>query len=109
MSFDVAHSIEGAVAPSGRVKTVIVDYPAKISPVYWVAAKRLFGEIVSPVASGWFNECGCCVFESVQNWEYIKLFFERDGKEAKVFQWQPLEKNFVARSLDWFLVQGRRV
>jgi hypothetical protein len=33
----------------------------------------------------------------------LRPFYDRSGSESNVFEWQPLDKNFVRRDLDWFL------
>jgi hypothetical protein len=105
MSFDVAHKIQGAKIPQGRTLAMVVDYPLSTCPVFFAQARRYFGPLISPF--GGREKAGVCLFQNPANWVHIKPFFERDGDEANVFQWQPLEQNFVARSLDWFLVPGR--
>lgn len=34
--------------------------------------------------------------------EQLSYFFARAGTEANVFQWQPIERNFVRRDRHWF-------
>jgi hypothetical protein len=34
--------------------------------------------------------------------QMLAPFYDRAGSEANVFQWQPIEKNFVRRDIHWF-------
>jgi len=40
---------------------------------------------------------------SAQQTRVLRPFYDRSGSESNVFEWQPLDKNFVRRDLDWFL------
>lgn len=67
------------------------------------------GEVIFPATF-----CGIALFVRASNprvrdgyicgrdSEYLEPFYERAGNEANVFEWQPIERNFVRRDRQWF-------
>ena len=47
--------------------------------------------------------CGIALFAEPH--EQLQPFYARAGSEANVFQWQPIERNFVRRDRDWFVAR----